>query len=97
MLAEHRQLLNEKLGNQKDEHDVKHGYDEQKFEEWQETCIKAITNNSDIVIKLNNKILKRLIGKIVDWDPGQGYFYIQTRDGERVKILISEIIELLSN
>ncbi|MGD9678761.1 MAG: YolD-like family protein [Vulcanibacillus sp.] len=95
MLAEHRQLINEQLNYQKGERDLKHEYDEQKFEELQEKWLKAVTNNSSVVIKLNNKLLIELSGKIVDCDSGQDYFYLQKKEGERVKIIISEIVDII--
>lgn len=97
MLAEHRQLLNERVRNKRDESDLKHGNDEQQFEKWQEIWSVAINNNSEIVVLLNNKILKQVVGKIVSWEPEQGYFYIQTKKGERIKLEISEVIDLLNN
>lgn len=95
MLSEHRQLINERISDQNGEYNIKRIYDEQQSDEWQKIWIEAIINNFEVVIKLDNKLLKQVVGKIVDWNLEQEFFYLQLRNGERMKILISEINDLI--
>ncbi len=95
MLAEHRQLLNEKINDQKDEYDIKRVYDEQQSNEWQKIWNESINNNFEVVIKLNNRLSKKVTGKIVDWNLEQEFFYLQLKNGEKLKILVSEINDLI--
>ncbi len=95
MLAEHRQLINERIINQDGEYNVKRLFDEQQMDEWQSTISEAVINDFELVIKLDNKLLKQVVGKIVDWNLEQGFFCMQTKSGERKKILINEINDLM--
>lgn len=95
MLAEHRQLLNERIHEKDGEYNVIRLFDEQQKDEWQNIISEAIINEFEIVIKLDNKSLKQVIGKIVDWNCEQGFFCVQIKNGERKKIFVYEINDLM--
>jgi len=95
MLAEHRQLINERMKLIPDA-DVELEPDEQLLEEWQEVWSVAATNGDYVLITSNNKSrtkqkITKQKGRIVGWD--NGAIYLQTEDDERVKVLINQIID----
>lgn len=97
MLSEHRQLLNEKLKEEQEEYDVKYGREEQQLEEWQEIWSEAIINHQKISIIINKKERKQVTGVIVDWCLEEGIIYLQNKEGERKRIDIKGIVDLISD
>ena len=95
MLAEHRQLLNEKNKERKNIYKKNGVFDEQQVDEWQNLWAEAIINDLEVVIELDNRVLKQASGKIVNCNLEEGCFYLQLLNGERVKILVSEIKDLM--
>lgn len=90
MLAEHRQLLNERL-EEKEEGSEKRHWDEQQLEEWQELLNQSFYHKKRVQFILKEKKeRKRLIGYLVDWSIAQGVLYIQ-KENERIKISVGEI------
>lgn len=90
MLAEHRQLINERMKLISD-NDVELEPDEQLLEEWQEVWNTAVTNDDYVVITTSNKGRNKQKGRIISWD--NGTIYLQTDDGERMKVRINQIID----
>lgn len=90
MLAEHRQLINERIKLIPDS-DVELELDEQLLEEWQELWNIAVVNGDYVIITTTNKGRNKQKGKIVSWD--NKAIYLQNDEDERVKILISQIVD----
>lgn len=92
MLAEHRQLLNERLTKGTIDNSLNNELDEQQLEEWQEALSEAIANNRKVnIIYMPNK--QSINGYIVDWNVEQGTIYLQENDDIRTKLSIKKIID----
>jgi len=92
MLAEHRQLLNQRL-QEKTEEDLQREQDEQQLEAWQEMLNEAVTYRKKVVIRLKGEAKKEVTGFIVDWDTEQRILYIQADDQERIKAYVDYIAD----
>lgn len=90
MLAEHRQLINERMKLIPD-NDVELEPDEQLLEEWQEVWNTAVANDDYVIIITSNKGRNKQKGRIISWD--NRTIYLQTDDGERMKVRINQIID----
>ena len=90
MLAEHRQLLNERLKKPFDE-DLKFELDEQLLEEWQEVWNEAALNNYNVIIFFNSKGKNQVRGHLIKWETD--LIYLQAVDGESFKIPIKHITD----
>lgn len=90
MLAEHRQLINERMKLIPDS-DVELEIDEQLLEEWQDIWNRAVVNDDYVIITTSHRGRNKQNGKIVSWD--NKAIYLQTDEGERVKVPINQIID----
>ncbi len=91
MLSEHREALNQRLTELKEEFDLEQVIDEQQLEEWQ-NVLETAAKKQDLQLRIiYGKEKKEIIGHLIAWDSNQQMIYIEDDKEERTKITFKEI------